>query len=66
MCFSLSHRPKSSLSRGGARTPATSVQAIEETDENAPEPEKIPEVAPPAPEEPIKPSEETLKEVTRN
>ena len=34
------HRPKSALERGGTRSrPGTGVTAIEETDENAPEPE---------------------------
>ena len=39
-----SHRPKSALERGGTRSrPGSSVgQPIEETDENAPEPEAEP------------------------
>ncbi|KAH3725435.1 hypothetical protein DPMN_051268, partial [Dreissena polymorpha] len=47
------HRPKSSLERGGTRSrPGTAVGAIEETDENAPEPVKEP------------PKEEPLRELT--
>ena len=48
---SFRHRPKSALERGGTRSrPSSSVVAIEETDENAPEPE--PEQEPVKKEEP--------------
>lgn len=54
LCFVCRTRPRSSLSRGGTRSrPATgNINQIEETDENAPEPEiKKPE---PEKEEPPK------------
>ena len=63
-----SHRPKSALERGGTRPPtrAASVAAIEETDENAPEPEpepvkEEPKVRTPEPPEEPKPEVNNIK-----
>ena len=68
--FIFRHRPKSSLSRGGARTPSATVKSIEETDENAPEECEAPKPpAPPAEDKPVfdepavKVTEDALKEV---
>ena len=64
------HRPKSSLSRGGARTPNATVKSIEEMDENAPEetqtdkPAPSGEDKPPVDEPSPKVTEDTLKEVS--
>ena len=63
------HRPKSSLSRGGARTPSTTVKSIEEMDENAPEEAQTDKPAPsgedkaPVDEQSLKVTEDALKEV---
>ena len=64
------HRPKSSLSRGGARTPSTTVKSIEEMDENAPEEAQTDKPAPsgedkaPVDEQSLKVTEDALKEVS--
>ena len=61
-------RPRSSLERGGTRSrPDTgNVGAIEETDENAPEPEavKVEPPPPPPPQPDVLTLEESVKEVS--